>query len=93
MTHRSKTGEGPVKAQHGKTATQKRHNGPKTHRRSSSVANLEAKVAQLTGELKEALQQQIATDRRRAQGHQPLGVRSAIGFAHTRQVSGEIVRR
>lgn len=61
MTHRSKTGDERTKAQHQKRASQKRRDGPKTHPHSSSIASLETRVAQLTQELKEALQQQTAT--------------------------------
>ena len=61
MRRRSKAAGEPTKAQRRKTAALKRRNGPKTRRRSSSIASLEAKVAQLTRELKEALQQQTAS--------------------------------
>jgi GAF domain-containing protein len=58
MTHRSKAGDEP--ADRRKTATLKRRNGPKTHRGRSSIDSLETKVAQLTRDLNEALQQQTA---------------------------------
>src|SRR6516164_2604044 len=61
MRRRSKAAGEQAKAQRRKTAALKRRNGPKTRRRSSSIASLEAKVAQLTRELKEALQQQTAS--------------------------------
>ena len=61
MRRRSKAAGEPTKAQRRKTAALKRRNGPKTCRRSSSIASLEAKVSQLTRELKEALQQQTAS--------------------------------
>src|SRR6516162_9599486 len=61
MRRRSKAAGEPTKTQRRKTAALKRRNGPKTRRRSSSIASLEAKVGQLTRELKEALQQQTAS--------------------------------
>src|SRR5215471_3967268 len=61
MRRRSKAAGEPTKTQRRKTAALKRRNEPKTRRRSSSIASLEAKVAQLTRELKEALQQQTAS--------------------------------
>src|SRR6516165_4363158 len=60
MRRRSKAAGEQAKAQRRKTAALKRRNGPKTRRRSSSIASLEAKVGQLTRELKEALQQRTA---------------------------------
>ena len=59
MTHRSKAGDEPTGRR--KTATLKRRTGPKPHRGSSSIDSLETKVAQLTRDLNEALQQQTAT--------------------------------
>jgi GAF domain-containing protein len=58
MRRRSKAAGEPTKAQRRKTAALKRRNGPKTRRR---IASQEPKVAQLTRELKEALQQQTAS--------------------------------
>jgi hypothetical protein len=51
-----------VKTRRRKAATLKRRNGPKAvRRRSSTAAGLEAKVARLTRELNEAVEQQTAT--------------------------------
>jgi GAF domain-containing protein len=62
MRRRSRAGGEPVKARRRKAATLKRRNGPKAvHRRSSSAASLRAKVARLTHERDEALEQRTAT--------------------------------
>ena len=62
MRRRSGTSGEPVKARRRKTVTLKRRNAPKAvRRRSSSAAGRETKVARLTRELREALQQQTAT--------------------------------
>jgi two-component system NtrC family sensor kinase len=61
MRRRSGAGDEPVKAGRRKAAPPKRRNGPKTHRRSSTIAGLEAKVARLSGERDEVLEQQAAT--------------------------------
>src|SRR6516164_582450 len=58
MRRHSKGGE-PVKARRRKKATRKRRNAPKAVR--PSTASLKSKVAQLTGELTKALEQQTAT--------------------------------
>ena len=55
-----------------KAAPPKRRNGPKTDRRSSSIASLEAKVARLTRERDEARQQQRATADENARLHNEL---------------------
>jgi hypothetical protein len=60
MRRRSKSGREPVKARRRKTVTLKRRNAPKAVR-SSSDATHETKVARLTRELKEALEQKTAT--------------------------------
>ena len=59
MRRRFRTRE--EKGRRRKTAPLKRRNRPKTHRRSSSTASLEAKVARLTSERDEALERQRAT--------------------------------
>ena len=62
MRRRSGTSGEPVKARRRKTVTLKRRNAPKAvRRRNSSAAGRETKVARLTRELREALQQQTAT--------------------------------
>ena len=62
MRRRSRAGGEPVKARRRKAATLKRRNAPKTvRRRSSSAAGLNKKVALLTRERDEALEQQTAT--------------------------------
>jgi hypothetical protein len=61
MKKRSKADDEPTKARRRKTAPLKRRNGPKTQRRSSSIASLETKVVRLTRERDEALEQQAAT--------------------------------
>ena len=61
MRRRSKAGDQPTKAQRRKTTAPKQRDGPKTHHRSSSIANLEAEVARLTGELSETRDQQSAS--------------------------------
>ena len=62
MRRRSGTSTEPVKARRRKTVTLKRRNAPNAvRRRSSSAAGRETKVARLTRELREALQQQTAT--------------------------------
>ena len=62
MRRRSRAGGEPVKTQLRKTAVRKRGNTPKVARhRGSSADGLQAKVARLTGELKEAREQQTAT--------------------------------
>ena len=61
MRRRSSTGGKPVKARRRKAATLKRRNAPKAvHRRSLSAAGQETKVARLTRERDEALEQQAA---------------------------------
>ncbi len=62
MKRRSRAGGKPVKTRRRKAATPKGRNAPKAVRRhSSSVADQETKVARLTRELHEALEQQTAT--------------------------------
>jgi hypothetical protein len=61
MRRRSRAGGEPVKARRRRAATLKRRNGPKTVRRNSSAASQETKVAPLTRERDEALEQQTAT--------------------------------
>ena len=61
MRRRSRAGGEPAKAQRRKTAALKRRNALKTNRRSSFIASLETKVARLTRERDEALEQQTAT--------------------------------
>jgi hypothetical protein len=60
MKRRSTAGGQPVKARRRKAATLKRRNAPKAVR-SSSAASLHKKVALLTRERDEALEQQTAT--------------------------------
>ena len=60
MRRRSKAGGKPVKTRRRKTVTLKRRNAPKAVRRSSAVS-LHERVALLTRERDEALQQQTAT--------------------------------
>ena len=61
MRRRSKAGGESPKAHRRKTAARKSRNAPKTVRpRSPSIASLETKVARLTSELKEALEQKKA---------------------------------
>ena len=62
MRRRSRAGGEPAKAQRRKTVARKSRSAPKAGRpRSSSAAGEEAKVAQLTRERDEALEQQTAT--------------------------------
>ena len=62
MRRRSGASGQPVKTRRRKAATLKRRNGPKTlRRRSSSAADQETKVALLTRELNQAVEQQAAT--------------------------------
>src|SRR5580692_10739156 len=62
MRRRSKPGREPAKARRRKTVTPKRRNEPKAvRRRSSSAAGQETKVALLTRELNQAVEQQAAT--------------------------------
>jgi GAF domain-containing protein len=62
MKRRSNPGREPAKARRRKTVTPKRRNGPKAvRRRSSSAARQETKVALLTRELNQAVEQQAAT--------------------------------
>jgi GAF domain-containing protein len=62
MRRRSRAGGQPVKAPRRKTATRKRRNAPRAvRRRSSSAGGQETKVARLTRERDEALEQQAAT--------------------------------
>ena len=62
MRRRSRAGGEPVKTRRRKAAPLKRRNAPKAvRRRSSSAAGRETKVARLTRELREVLQQQTAT--------------------------------
>ena len=62
MRRRSRTGGEPVKARHRKAAAEKRRNALKAvRRRSSSAGGQETKVAWLSRERDEALEQQTAT--------------------------------
>ena len=61
MKRHGTTDRTSAKARRRKTAALKRRNGSKSHRHSSSIASLEAKVARLTREREELLEQQIAT--------------------------------
>ena len=62
MRRHSKEGREPVKARRRKTVTRKRRNAPKAGlHRTSAIASLEAKVAQLTSKLDEARERQSAT--------------------------------
>ena len=62
MKRRSRVGGKPVETRRRKAATSKRRNAPKVVRRhNSSAADQETKVARLTRELHEALEQQTAT--------------------------------
>src|SRR6516164_2366980 len=62
MRRRSRAAGEPTKAQRRKTAARKSRVAPKAARpRSSSAAREETKVARLTRELDEALEQQTAT--------------------------------
>ena len=62
MRRRSSTGGEPIKARRRKTVTLKRGIAPKAlRRRSSSAGGQETKVARLTRELNEAVEQQTAT--------------------------------
>ena len=62
MRRRSRAGGEPVKTRRRKALTAKRRNAPKSaRRRRSSAAGLEPKVARLTRELREALEQQATT--------------------------------
>ena len=62
MKRRSRAGGEPVKTRRRKTATLKRRNAPKAARgRGSSSVSQETKVALLTRERDEALEQQKAT--------------------------------
>ena len=62
MRRRPKASDEPVKGRRRKAAPPKRRNGRKAaHRRNSSAASQETKVARLTRELNEAVQQQSAT--------------------------------
>ena len=62
MRKHSKEGRGPAKARRRKTATLKRRNTPKvTRSRPSSVGGKDKKIALLTRELTESLEQQTAT--------------------------------
>ena len=62
MRRRSRAGGEPIKTRRRKAAPPKRRNGSKTvGRRSSSAAGSETKVARLTRELNEALEQRSAT--------------------------------
>jgi hypothetical protein len=62
MRRVSKEGREPLKERRRKTVTQKRRNSAKAagHRRSPSTAEQETKVARLTRELNQALEQQAA---------------------------------
>src|SRR5262245_45045799 len=67
MRRRSKAGGEPAKAPRRKTGARKSRVTPKAARgRSSSIAGLEAKVARLTRERDESLEQQTATSVRRS---------------------------
>src|SRR5262245_16492201 len=61
MRRRSRARGEPAKKRRRKTAARKSRIAPKARPGSSSVASLETKVAQLTRELKEALQRQTGT--------------------------------
>jgi len=62
MRRRSKPGRAPVKTRRRKAVTLKERNSPKAvRRRSLSAAGQETKVARLTRERDEALEQQAAT--------------------------------
>jgi signal transduction histidine kinase len=62
MRRRSGPGTKSAKTRRRKTVTPQRRHGPKAaHRRSSSAADRETQLAQLSRELNEALQQQAAT--------------------------------
>ena len=62
MRRRSREGGEPARPQRRKTVTLKRRNAPKAvRRRGSSAGGSEAKVARLTRELNEALEQRSAT--------------------------------
>jgi GAF domain-containing protein len=61
MGRRSGARDEPIKAQRRKAQALKRRRGPKVQRRVFSAASLEATVARLTDELKEALERQQAT--------------------------------
>src|SRR5262249_37194601 len=62
MRRRSRAGGEVVKTRHRKVVTPKRHAAPKAVRHSgSSAADQEAKIARLTRERDEALEQQAAT--------------------------------
>ena len=62
MRRRSRAGGEPIKPRRRKAATLKRHNGPKAvRRRSSSAGGQETKVAWLSRERDEALEQRTAT--------------------------------
>src|SRR5271169_2780592 len=62
MKRRSRADGDPIKSPHRKAATLKRRNAPKAvRRRSSAAASNETRVARLTRELKEAIEQHTAT--------------------------------
>ena len=93
MRRRSRAGGEPAKAQRRKTGARKSRITPKAvHPRSSSAAREETKVARLTRERDEALQQQTATADV-LQGHQPLDIRSASGARHAGRIGGPAYAR
>ena len=61
MGRRGSGGGEPVRTQRRKAATLKRRNGPKAVSRRSPTAGRETRVAKLSRELNEALEQQAAT--------------------------------
>ena len=86
MRRRSRAGGELIKTRRRKTATRKRHNGPKAvRRRSSSAAGREAEVARLARELREALEQQ-SDDFGGPQRHRSLDLRSGESAQHAARV-------
>jgi signal transduction histidine kinase len=81
MRRRSRSGGGPVKTQRRKTAAPEHRNAPKvTRRRGSADAGLNKKLALVTRERDEALEQQRATsDVLRAISNSPTDAASTLG--------------